>query len=385
MIKLPTNIFFIILLCLLSCVSPDRQSIKQKSIEGKIGIEEVSINHASGFSVHYAKGYKIVEIENPWQGSNEPITYLLRNSTTSKNDSLNNLGIEMIIPLGSIICNSTSHLPLLETLRLEKSVKGFAQTKYIYSEAINNLVEFGEVREIGIEAKMNVEKILEIKPDAVMAFNAGQENKQLTKLNELGVNIIMNADYLEKTLLGRAEWLKFAALFFNKEKEATAYFDQLKLRYDSLIDLVEVIDRPTVLSGTVYGSSWFLPAGKNYNAKLIGDAGGDYLWSDNPETGWLNLDVEVIYNKASNADYWIGVSDFRSLEAMKSADARYADFDAFKKGNVYAYIGRINEKGANDYFESGNINPDLILADHIKILHPELLPQYELYYYRRLE
>ncbi len=79
------------------------------------------------------------------------------------------------------------------------------------------------------------------------------------------------------------------------------------------------------------------------------------------------------------------MADFKSLDQMKDVDARYADFKAFKNKKVYTYTARVNEAGANDYFESGNVKPDLILADHIKILHPKLLPNYKLYYYKKLE
>lgn len=361
---------------------------KKEPIENSSKTENlgpIKVEYAVGFVVRYSEGYKIIELPNPWQGSRSPLTYVLRNMETPKVDSISDLGHEIIIPLESIICNSTSHLSLLEVLGLETKLKGFAQTKYVYSTQINQLIDSGLVAEVGIEAQMNVEQILDINPDAVMAFSTGQENKQLNKLKELGLNVIMNADYMESTLLGRAEWLKFIALFFDKEIEANLYFDGLVNRYDSLINIVKVDKYPKVFSGTVYGSTWFMPAGQNYNAILINDAGGNYLWSDDKGTGWLNIDFEAVYEKASEAEYWIGASDFKSLKVLKSVDSRYADFNAFKWNQVYTYTNMINRKGANDYFESGNVNPDKILADHIKILHPELLPDYVLYYYKRLK
>ena len=80
-----------------------------------------------------------------------------------------------------------------------------------------------------------------------------------------------------------------------------------------------------------------------------------------------------------------GVENFKTLKELLDSDERYGEFEAFKKGNVYTYMNRVNDKGANDYFESGNVNPDRLLADHIKIMHPELLPDYELYYYLKLK
>lgn len=66
-------------------------------------------------------------------------------------------------------------------------------------------------------------------------------------------------------------------------------------------------------------------------------------------------------------------------------DNRYANFAAVKTGNVYNNNARINNSGGNDYWESGTSNPDIVLSDLIKILHPEILPNHQLVYYRKLE
>ena len=64
---------------------------------------------------------------------------------------------------------------------------------------------------------------------------------------------------------------------------------------------------------------------------------------------------------------------------------RYASFKAFKDANVFTYIKRVTDAGGNDFFETGAVRPDLILKDMIKILHPDLLPEYELYFYQQLK
>ena len=51
---------------------------------------------------------------------------------------------------------------------------------------------------------------------------------------------------------------------------------------------------------------------------------------------------------------------------------------------IYNNNERISSGGGNDYYESGPINPQKVLADLIKIFHPELLPDHELYYYKKL-
>jgi iron complex transport system substrate-binding protein len=376
--------FIIYLLILIGCSSPSKKSELDDS-SAKIVSQQLSIDYASAFDVEYSRGYKIVTIKKPWQGSTDPIIYLLRHKETLTDPEIEKLGKTIIIPIEKIVCNSTSQIVLLEKLELLDRLKGFPQTQYIYSSDILARVKDGNILEVGVEAKLNIESILGLDPDAMMAFNTGKENRQLSRLEELGIPIIINADYMETSAMGKAEWLKFVSAFFDKEELANAYFDNLVTRYESLKAKVNGLLPISVFSGTLYGGTWYMPGGQNYGALLFSESGGDYLWSDDPNVGWLNIPFESVYEKAHSADVWIGASNFKNLAELADADSRYADFRAYKNKRVYAYTNRVNSVGANDYFESGTINPDLILADHIKILHPELLPDYELYYYKRLE
>lgn len=376
------------MICLLAvgCTGVSRnERVENSPFEERRTIKEISIDYASAFTVDYQKGYKIITVGTPWQGSRDSIRYVLRHKHTPRNEEIAALGQEIIVPVEKIVCNSTSQIVLLEALDAIEKLKGFPQTQYIYSPDIIDRVKSGHIREVGIEAKMNIESILEIDPDMVMAFNTGMEDRQINKLKELGVPVVINADYMEKSMLGRAEWLKFMSVFVDKEGEASEYFQKVATRYDSLINLVAGIEKVEVFSGSLYGGSWYMPGGQNYGALILSSAGGDYLWGSDDNTGWLNVDFEVVYEKARSADIWIGVGGFESLKALRDADSRYSDFRAFKNKQVYSYVNRVNDQGANDYFESGIIRPDLILADHIKMLHPELMPGYELYYYKQLE
>ena len=52
--------------------------------------------------------------------------------------------------------------------------------------------------------------------------------------------------------LNRAEWIKFTGLFFNKEKEASNYFDTLSKRYKSIkVDFVVLYPQTSTCSKTV--------------------------------------------------------------------------------------------------------------------------------------
>jgi iron complex transport system substrate-binding protein len=176
------------------------------------------------------------------------------------------------------------------------------------------------------------------------------------------------------------------ALFFNKEHEADSIFRAIEKKYLETQALADTIrSKPSVISGIVYGDAWFLPGGQNYAAKILKDAGCNYLWGDDPSNGWLQLAFERVYEKGHEADLWIGTATIKSLKELEAADHRYAQFKPFKNKQVYSYDARIGAKGGNEFLELGYLRPDIILQDIVKIAHPELLPDYTLYFHRRLD
>jgi iron complex transport system substrate-binding protein len=176
------------------------------------------------------------------------------------------------------------------------------------------------------------------------------------------------------------------ALFFNKEEKADSIFQTIEKEYLSTEALADrVTDKPAVLSGVVYGDAWFLPGGQNYAAKLLKDAGCDYLWEDDSSHGFLELSFESVYEKAHDADIWIGVGSFSSLNEIENADERYSRFKPFRQKNVYTSNARQGAKGGSEFLELGYLRPDIILKDLVKIAHPSLLPDHRLYFHQKLE
>ena len=70
---------------------------------------------------------------------------------------------------------------------------------------------------------------------------------------------------------------------------------------------------------------------------------------------------------------------------MAEANAVYAEFAAFKAGEVYSFTTNKGPTGGVIYYELAPNRPDLVLKDLIRILHPELLPEHELYFFSKLE
>jgi len=344
-----------------------------------------AIKYAQGFSVKQEGKIIHITVNNPYQGATEGFDYLL----VPKGESIpahNDKTQVVMIPIENMVCTSTTHIPLLDYLDQSDKLIGFPTTDYISSEKMRKRVDEGKITDLGIDKGMNLEVLFALKPSMVMGYAMTKDLGQLKKINELGIPVVINAEYLEKHPLGRAEWIKFMALFLNKEKEADSVFSFIEQEYLKTQKLAQQSEKqPTILSGVVYGDAWFMPGGENYAARLLKDANSNYLWSSDSTSGYLELSFESVFNKAKDADFWIGVGSFKSLDEMKASDERYTKFKPFIIGNVYTYNARLGSKGGSEFLELGYLRPDIILKDLTKITHPEKLPDYELYFHKKLE
>ncbi len=146
-----------------------------------------------------------------------------------------------------------------------------------------------------------------------------------------------------------------------------------------------VIDAPSAMLNTPYRDSWFMPSTGSYIARLIADAGGDYIYKKNTGNTSQPIDLEEAYRLASEADMWLNCGSANSLSELRAACPKFTDTRCFRNGSVYNNTRRATPGGGNDFFESAIVHPDLLLRDLVKIFHPELLPDHELYYYKQLK
>ena len=365
---------------LLSC-SKNRNEYQAENIQPL-----VHLAYATGFRIIPYKGEKLVEVPQPFQGATTGRSYLLvqRGHAAPEHDS----SIPVIfVPIQRLVCTSTTQIPLLDYLGETDKLVGFPTTDYISSKDMRRRIDSGYVADLGVDKGMDLERLMALNPEMVMGYSISGDFGQFKKIESLGIPVVVNAEYLEAHPLGRAEWIKFMAAFFNKEQTADSVFRQIEARYKSIVSLTDTIkNRLTALSGILYGDAWFLPGGKNYAATLMDDAGLHYLWDEDPSQGFLQLDFEAVYQKAHDADFWIGVGSYSSLAQLGAAESRYKRFTAYQEGNVYTYDARKGAKGGSEFLELGYLRPDLVLQDLVKIANPNLLPaSTSLFFYARLK
>jgi len=147
---------------------------------------------------------------------------------------------------------------------------------------------------------------------------------------------------------------------------------------------VAVKKQPNIMEGSNFRGTWYMPSGRNFMGKLFADAGANYFYANDTTAGSLPLNVETVLKNFSQTDFWLNCN-FKSIKELVNADSKHGLFRPVKLKQVYNFNKRLLPSTANDFWESAVARPDLLLSDVIAILHPELLPGYELVYAEKLQ
>ena len=339
---------------LISCHSGSNESADTASVLPPPSLE---LHYAEKLRIDYVQNVPRVRITEPFKGAEKSLTYYLIDKKQAIPDSLTGANI-IRTPVERFACTSTTHLPGLTLLKSADRLVGFPSLQFVSSPSIVSRIEAGEVAELGKDYSLNTEVVLEVNPELLMTFTLDGNYKHLAPLSKAGIHTLVNADYLETTPLGRAEWIKLFGLLFDKTEMADSVFRMIETEYNRVkSDLSKAEVKPSVFNGIDYNGVWHMPGGDSWAAKFLEDANANYLWKDNDESGSLELSFEAVYDMAYEADVWLNVHSFNALADLSSADERYAAFKAFKTGMVFNSNLRAKENGGDDYYESGFSRP----------------------------
>ncbi|MFY9244052.1 MAG: ABC transporter substrate-binding protein [Polaribacter sp.] len=356
-------------------------------------VTRIDKNNQAKSTIKYAKGFDIVDdngikkliIKSAYQNSEEVFEYMIQKKKT---DRIIDYKYEVIeVPIQIIVVTSTTHIPMIELLNEETSIIGFPYAKYVSSEKTRQLIDDGKITEIGKESSLNTEILLALQPELVVGYSVSAADKSLTTIQKSGIHVIYNGDWLEETPLGRAEWIKFFGILFDKEKQADSIFKAIETNYLEAKNIaLKSTNKPTILSGAIMSKDiWNLPAGESFVAQFLKDANLDYLWQNSEGKGSLSLSFESVFDKAQNADFWIAPGYFASKEQLLSSNQIYAEFNAFKNDKIYTPSTKKGKTGGVIYYELAPTRPDLVLKDLIKITNSVLLPNYELTFFEKMQ
>ena len=353
-----------------------KQGGASKEVQG----EEYTLHYAEGFKMTSYPDYTIVEVRNPWNHQRYLQRYVLVDRDKDIPTQLPS-GTLIRIPIQRVVVFTAVHCAVLDELGVIDQVIGVCEPRFINNPTIHSRVREGLIADMGESVSPNAEKMIEQDVEVILASpfqNAGYGSVEKT-----GIPVIECADYMEATPLGRAEWIRLFGLFTGKTVLADSLFYETEARYIEIKDAVANVERrPTLFTEKKYGSNWYVPSGESFMAQLYNDAGADYIFNYLPGSGGTPLSFETVLDKAIHADFWIfnySLDSEMTYQALAAEYAPYTNFKAFKGKQVYG-----NNTDISLFYEEAPMHPDYLLRELAAILHPELMPGYQLRYFHQL-
>jgi len=356
-------------------------SCGQKGRVAEKGDGSYRVEYATGFAVRRTAEYTEVRIRDPWDTTKLLQRYVLVGREKELPADLPE-GVVVRTPLKRVVTATSVHCGWLDMLGVQEEVVGVCESRYIDVPFVQKGLQEGRVVDIGEAAAPDVERLIELKPDGMIT--SPLSNAPYGRVEKTGIPQVKCVDYMEPTPLGRAEWIRLLALFFDREALADSLFAETVKAYEEVKALVKGVEkRPTVVLGMKYGAVWYVAGGNSYMGSLVKDAGADYCWKEDTHVGSFPLAFESVFEQSGEADYWLikyNRTQEMSYRDLKGEYAPYANFAAWKKRHIFTC-----NTGVVSYYEEVPIRPDYLLKDFVKIFHPQLLPDYRLRYYREME
>ena len=393
---LSANIVTLVLL-LSACSGGSRTSSHSET-----PVDTVKFSYAENIRILKFKDYTKVELRNPWDTLKTLHTYILtgrdkdkdknRNKNKNRNrdrdrDNANtgNLpeGTVVRTPLTSAIVYSSVHNSLLAETGAIESIAGVCDIQYIKHPQIKAMHEKGSIADCGSSMSPDIEKIIDLNADAVL-LSPFENSGGYGRIESIGIPIIECADYMETSPLGRAEWMKFYGLLTGKEEEADSLFRKIEQEYLTLKQMTkDVPHRPTVITELKYSSAWYVPGGRSTMARMIDDAGADYIFSYTKESGSVPMSFETVLDKGQKADFWLikyNQKQDKTYSELKNDYSPYTNFDAWKNKRIFG----CNTSYVN-FYEETPFHPEALLRDLIIIFHPEIMENEKTRYFTGLK
>ena len=343
------------------------------------------LKYAKIFNIINHKDYKTVYVFN-YPEKDTLARYVFALHQTQLPDSITNGYSVIRVPIRNIVTLSSSYVGALEVLDLRDKLVGTSNLTYYWDEGIQKRIAEGKVAEVGMGMDANVEQIIALHPDMVMRNHFDKVNSD-GRLDKVGIQSILNNEWLESNLLARAEWLKVVGLLFCKSMRADSIYNEIEKKYYEASAIANTTTKkPTILFGQDFKGSWSIPSETSYVAAMLKDVNATYRGSKGPGTS-VPYSFEKVYEEHRDDDIWLSwkSGEFNTKADFIKDNERYASFKAFQTGNLFMNNKRTKPGGGNDFWESGVYRPDIVISDLVKIIHPELLPDYETVYWQQLK
>lgn len=323
------------------------------------------MDYATLLTIDEGDGYAVAKIRNPWDTAHLIQTLVLAEDITR--DDLPD-GTRIKVPVSRTLVMTTVHSSLMREMGCLDAIAGICDADYLTVKELRERVEKGKVADCGSSMAPSIERIMALHPDAILL--SPYEKMDLKKLQNTGIPIIQCADYMEKTPLGRAEWIRLYGLLTGRRAVADSIFEATQRRYDELKTLARKARRkPMVVTDMRYGQIWYVPSPASTIGQMYIDANATNPFEDESmSAGSIPMSPEQVLMKARHADVWmIKTGQDVTKETLDKDNPIYREFDAYKTGNIWTC-----NTMTTAFFDEVPFHPDYLLADFIRIFHPEL-------------
>ena len=370
------RIVLALVLAILGCTAC--QPGRQQSATAEPG-DTICLRYARNLVMVQHDGYLEATMRNPWDSTQLLHRYIIRQTE----DIASALPAEaagatiVCAPLRRAAVFTSVHCALLQELGCPDAIGGICELEYIHLPFVHEGVACGRIANLGNGMSPDLERVIQLQPDALLP-TPFENSGGYGRLTRLGIPIVECADYMERSPLGRAEWIRFYGRLFGRAREADSLFESIERRYLDLRRLAETAStRPRLICEVPKSGYWYLPGGESTMGQLYRDAGADYLFSDLRGAGSVAMSIERVLDRAMTADVWImknnGVLTRRQI---------VADCPTLRPIDAQMWFCDI---GSNNYYEETPFHPERLLEDIISLLHPELGLRPEKSYFRPME
>ena len=365
----------------------------QTRLEARGG-DTVRFEYARHLKIVKHQGYSIATLTDPWKQGKILHTYALVPKGKAGDEickafsSDNNQEVTIVrTPITRSVVFTTVHCALLYDLKAESAIKGVCDLQYVSIPDVQQraklpISDAHHVADCGNSMSSNVEKIIDLKPEAIMV-SPFENSGGYGKLDKLHIPLIEMADYMEESSLGRAEWMKFYGMLFGREKAADSLFNEVKSNYEQLKQKAQTAKQTrSVFTERMMGNVWYVPGGRSVIGGLLQDARARYVFANDTHSGSVALSFESVLDRAGKADIWLFKYNEHpsTLQELLKENAGYGEFKAVKMDQVFAC-----DCTRRPYYEEVSFHPDRLLSDVIQIVHPDIAGFAPMHYYQRLK
>ena len=315
--------------------------------------------------------YDEIIINDPWKKGHVLHKYCLVKRADSAQVGNLPVGSDVVyLPVNRAVVATAPLCQLMLWLQAPTVIKGVCDAEYVNITELQKLIAQGTITSCGSSMAPSLEQMAVLHPQAL--FMSSYENGSFSMLKRLKAPVIECVEYMEPNALARAEWMRFYGLLIGKERQADSLFTQVEKSYKNLVALAaKAKQRPMVLTERVTGGTWYCPGGASSMATLLSDANARYVFAHDTHSGSLSLAPEAVVAAAHDADVWLftylGPRPLSKQQLLAEYHG-YANIKAFRNAKIYQCSSE-----RSTYFNEVSFHPDFLLADMIKIFHPDMI------------